>query len=111
MAKKKGRSEDAPAEPQDSGSRAKSQTYVQHRLGAVVRRAHRRQETGQAQHHQPPAQPGSVRAAGPPGRETAEAAACQRLHRAETAVALYPGEVLRQRGAVAFHRLPPSDFC
>ena len=34
-----------------------------HRVGALVRRAHRRQEARPAQHHQPPAQPGPLRAA------------------------------------------------
>ena len=34
-----------------------------HRLGAVVRREQRRQEARPAQHHQPPAEPGAVRAA------------------------------------------------
>jgi hypothetical protein len=40
-----------------------------HRLGALVRRAHRRQEARPAQHHQPPAQPRPVRAPGIPGCE------------------------------------------
>ena len=48
-------------------SRARDAMFARdrHRLGAVVRRAHRRQEARPAQHHQPPAQPGPLRAADP----------------------------------------------
>ena len=44
-----------------------------HRVGAVVRRAHRRQEAGPAEHHQPPAEPDPVRAASATGRRAAQA--------------------------------------
>ena len=38
-----------------------------YRVGALVHRGHRRQEARPAQHHQPPARPGPVQAASPPG--------------------------------------------
>ena len=44
-----------------------------HLLGAVVRRAHRHQEARPAQHHQPPAEPGPLRASRGARRRAAEA--------------------------------------
>ena len=46
-----------------------------HRLGALVRRGHRRQAARPAQHHQPPAEPGPLQATRPEGRHAAQAAA------------------------------------
>src|SRR5215467_12135878 len=63
-------------------------------MGAVVRRAHRRQEARPPQHHQPPAQPGPVQAARPPGRHAAQAAERPRLPGAGPAVAAHPDTVL-----------------
>ena len=46
-----------------------------HGVGAVVRRAHRRQEARPAEHHQPPAEPDPVREARATGRDAAQATA------------------------------------
>ena len=65
-----------------------------HRMGALVRRVHRRQEARPAQHHQPPAEPGPVQAAPRPGHQAAQAAAGRRLRGAGPAVAVHPNTVL-----------------
>ena len=51
---------------------------------------------GSAQHHQPPAQPGPVRAARAPGRHASQAAAGRRLRRAGPAAAVHPDAVLTE---------------
>ncbi len=80
-----------------------------HRLGAVVRRAHRRQEAGPAQHHQPPAEPGPLRAAAgdrtsrcrsarrPAATEPRAAAARTSRHRSDAP----PARDLGRQGAVS----------
>ncbi len=65
--------------------------------GRFLHRAHRRQETRPAQHHQPPAQPGPLQATGPPGHHAAQAAAARRLHRAGPADAAHPDAALATR--------------
>src|SRR6185437_8252290 len=51
-------------------------------------------EAGPAQHHQPPAEPGPVQAARPPGHQTAQTAAAARLRTAGPVGAAHPGPVL-----------------
>ena len=65
--------------------------------GALVRRTHRRQEAGPAEHHQPPAEPGPVRAARASRRDAAQAAGGRRLRRAGAAVAIHPDAVLSRQ--------------
>ena len=64
-------------------------------VGAVAHRPHRRQEARSAQHHQPPAQPGPLRAADHQGRHPAQAAGGRRLPRGRPAAALHPDALLR----------------
>ena len=56
-----------------------------HAVGALVRRAHRRQEARPAQHHQPPAEPGPVHGAPASRRQAAEAPEGRRIRRARPA--------------------------
>ena len=87
-------------------SRARDDMFARdrHLLGAVVRRAHRRQEARPAQHHLPPAQPDPVRAA-----RTTATSSCpsarpdRRLRRARSAAALRPGEVLIREPTLTSH--------
>ena len=58
---------------------------------------HRRQEARPAQHHQPPAEPGPVRAARASRRHAAETAEGRRLRRAGAAAARHPDAVLTRR--------------
>ena len=59
---------------------------------------------GQAQHHQPPAQPGPLQAARPPGHHAAQTAASRRLRAARPAVAAHPGTVLERQEARGHER-------
>jgi len=61
---------------------------------ALVYRAHRRQEARPAQHHQPPAQSGSLQAPRPPRHHAAQTAAGAWLHGTGPAVAAHPDTVL-----------------
>ena len=77
-------------------SRARDAMFAahRHRLGALVHRGRRRQEARPAQHHQPPAEPGPLQAAGPPGHQVAQTAAAPRLRPARPAPAAHPHTVL-----------------
>ena len=65
----------------------------------LVHRRRRRQETRPAEHHQPPAQPGPLQAAGPPGHQVAQTAAVPWLRAAGSAIAAHPHTVLAGWGA------------
>ncbi len=60
----------------------------------LVYRGRRRQKARPAQHHQPPARPGPVQAARPPGHQAAQTAASRRLPAAGPATTVYSSTVL-----------------
>ena len=83
-------------------SRARDEMFARdrHRLGAVVRRGHRRQEARPAQHHHPPAQPDPLRAAGPARRRLPKRPAPSGYIEPELAAATHPDAVLTTRDRI-----------
>ena len=75
---------------------------------SLVHRSHRRQEAGPAEHHQPFAEPGPVRAARASRRHAAQAAGGPRLRGSRPAVAAHPDAVLSGRVRCRLMRKAPT---